>query len=376
MLKQLFAGILVVALFVSAFGYVKYLQISEAIAEGAKKGPPPDTVTTAFVEKSTWPQTAQSVGSISAVEGAVLSAETLGRIVEIHFNSGDKVKKGQPLVTLDTSVEQAQLASAKAALELAEVTAKRERALRARNANAQSDVDKAEGTLRQAVAEVSRLEAEIQRKQIIAPFAGYTGIRKVNVGQTIQAGTEVVTLQAFDPLYVNFSLPQQQLSRVKLGQTVELHADSFNGQSFQGRLTSIDAVVDQATRNFSLQATLENPREVLRPGMFVDVALLFGSSDTWLTVPLSSVLHAPYGDTIYRIVHSSQEADPKGPFGIESVAVKLGPKKGDLVAILSGLEAGNEIVSSGAFKLRPQSNVFINNEVQPGNSANPTPPNK
>lgn len=370
MKKQVFAALALLLLLFSAFALVKYLQISAAIAEGQKHGPPPDAVTTVIAEEQAWPVTAQAVGSLSAVDGAMLSTEELGRVVKINFESSTKVEAGQLLVALDTSVEEAELESAKAQLTLAQINAKRQRELRNNKANSQSELDNAEAVLRQAAAKVAMTEAQIARKKVIAPFEGHAGIRKVNLGQMVPAGTEVVSLQSYKSLYVNFSLPQKELSRLKEGQVLEVRFGGLSDRVFKGRLTSIDSEINTVTRNIMLQGEVENSEELLRPGMFVDVRLYYGQDENYVTVPISSVLNAPYGDSAFIVLPG------EGPRPVKNVPLRLGAKRGDQVAVLSGISPGDEVATSAVFKLRPDSLVIVNNSVTPGNDPDPTPKNE
>lgn len=371
MKKQISIGLGAVFAIVLILGVIKYLQISAAIAEGASRQPPPTAVTSMLVEESTWPVTERAVGSLRAVKGALLSAEDMGRVAQIEFESSSDVKEGQLLLRLDTQVEEAQLDAAKARLNLASIEAKRQAALRERNANAKADLDSAQAQLQEAKAEVARIEAMIRRRSIVAPFDGKAGVRLVNLGQMVTAGDGIVSVQAFNPLYVDFNLPQQSLSRVREGLPIKLEIDGFGEKTFGGSLTAIDSSVDAASRNFQLQGTIENADGLLRPGMFVEVVLEHAEKQTFITVPISSIKYAPYGDTIFVIEAPSEQ----GPRPIRPQVVTLGPKKGDLVAVLSGLKPGEEIVTSGVFKLQPNGNVIVNNETVPGQDLSPKPEN-
>jgi len=351
-------------------GGIKYMQISAAIAGNSANQPPPDAVTTTRAERTSWPQLRAAVGNAVAIKGATLSAEASGRVSKVNFESGAEVTAGQLLVALDTSVEEAELEAARARLELATVNAKRERSLRERNANSKADLDNAEALLREARAGVKQLEAEIALKQIIAPFDGRAGIRQVQVGQTIAQGTPVVPVQSYSPIYVNFSLPQRDLGALNVGQSVVVTAEGFGDREFAGTLTAISSEVDAATRNVNLQATLPNKEEAVRPGMFVSVSLNLGRKTDIVTVPTSSVSYTPYGNFVYIVKNAEKEGAPRP---VEATVVQLGEKRGDLSAILSGLEGGEEVVSSGLFKLNPNSRVIVNNSVTPEEQLSPTP---
>lgn len=369
MVKQIALALAVSFVFIGTLAGIKFLQISAAIAEGKSRQMPPDTVTTVVVTEQQWPVTREAVGTLAPVFGTMLSSEEFGRVSKVDFESGARVTAGQILVELDTSVEQAQLAGAKAQLELANIVAKRQRTLREKNANAQSDLDSAEATLRNADAEVGRLQAIIERKKIRAPFAGVTGIRAVNVGQTISAGTEVVSLQSYDQLYVNFSLPQNALAHVESGSKVEIRVDAFAGETFAGTLTAVEPQVNIATRNVSLQATLTNSDGRLRPGMFANVTVILPQVEKVLALPISSISYAPYGDSVFIV-----DAAKDGALAtVRPQTIKAGRKLGDLTAILSGLKIGDEVVTSGVFKLRPGGSVVVDNSVTPGANTHPTP---
>ncbi len=373
MKKQISIGIGAVLAVVLILGVVKYLQISAAIAEGASRQPPPTAVTSMVVEETTWPVTERAVGSLRAVKGALLSAEDMGRVAQVEFESGSDVKEGQLLLRLDSQVEEAELDAAKARLNLASIEAKRQSALRERNANAKGDLDSAQAKLQEAKAEVARIEAMIRRRSIVAPFDGKAGVRLVNLGQMVNAGEGIVSVQAYDPLFVDFNLPQQSLSRVREGLPIKLEVEGFQDKNFTGTLTAIDSSVDSTTRNFQLQGTISNSDGLLRPGMFVEVVLEHAETQTFITVPISSIKYAPYGDTIFVIENAADNAP--GPRPIRPQVVKLGPKRGDVVAVLSGLKPGEEVVTSGVFKLRPDGAVIVNNETTPGKNLSPTPEN-
>jgi membrane fusion protein (multidrug efflux system) len=370
MKKQVLISLGLMTAIVLVLGFVKFMQISAAIAAGESREQPPEAVTSIVVSKQVWPRTQHAVGTISAVSGAMLSAEEMGRVAEVNFESGTTVKAGQVLVSLDSAVEEAQLQAAKARLDLAKIEAKRQTALRERKANAQGDLDRAEATLSEAKAEVNRLDAEVRRRKIIAPFDGVTGVRRVNVGEMVNAGTEVVSLQSFNPLHVDFAIPQRSMNLLTVGLKISLRVDSFPDSTFTGSITAIDASIDTATRNIKVQGTLQNEEERMRPGMFADVTVVYPEQREFITIPISSVSYAPYGDTVYVI-----EKDENGPRPIRPQIVRLGEKRGDQVAVLSGLNEGEEVATSGVFRLRPNAKVIVNNEVTPGNDPAPTPAN-
>ncbi|MCB0332492.1 MAG: efflux RND transporter periplasmic adaptor subunit [Bdellovibrionales bacterium] len=351
-------------------GFVKYLQISRAIAEQANRPQPAEAVTSYITDVQEWPQELAAVGTLSSTQGTVLRAEEAGRVVSITFDSGTNVSQGTVLVSLDTSVEEAQLDGAKAQLKLAELNVDRQRSLRKRNANAQSDLDSAEATYQFAKAEVSRLEAVIRRKQIIAPFDGIAGIRQVNIGQMVAQGDKIVAFHSLKDLYVDFSLPQQVVDGLAQGYEVHVVLHDDKTQKYQATLTGIDSQVDENTRNINLRATLSRVYESLRPGMFVDVSVVLPKKDRVVALPSTSVQYAPYGNSVY-VIEAGENVE--GPRPIKNTTVVLGRHFGDLVEVISGLKQGEEVVSSGTFKLRPGISVVVRNSVQPEQELTPTP---
>jgi len=370
MKRQILIGLGATGALIVVLAIVKAVQISSMIAEAESRPIPPEAVTSFVAQEQDWQQEFSSVGSLAAVQGATLSAEEVGRVSAVNFESGADVKAGDVLVALDTAVEEAQLDGARAQLQLGELNAKRQRALRERSANSQSELDDAEANLRNVSAEVERLTAIIKRKKIVAPFDGRTGIRLVEVGQTVSIGQHVVALNSFEKLYVNFTLPQQALGKLVTGTKVNVKVDSFPDKTFVATLTAIGSQVEVANRNVSLQATLDNPQQALRPGMFADITVILNDVDKVIAIPTSSIQYAPYGNTIY-IIEAGKE--PNGPRPIRPQIVTLGRMLGDNVAVLTGLKAGEEVVSSGAFKLRPGVSVIVNNVVTPDSNLNPQP---
>ena len=359
-----------VLLFVVFLAAVKGFQIYKAMSNQFR--PPPDAVTSAQAQALTWERTFSAVGSIVATQGVVLSAEEPGKVSKVNFESGAKVEAGTVLVELDTTVEQANLNAARALWEQAQKGLERAKMLRAKNANSQADLDAAIATAHSTEGAADSLRAVIARKKIVAPFSGRTGIRAVNVGQYLSPGTPVVPLYALDPVYLNFSLPQQTVASLQVGSKVRAALDAFPGEHFEGTITTINPQVDPATRNVELQATIPNPSERIRPGMYAQVTLVLPEVENVVAIPASSVTYAPYGDTVY-VIEKMKGPDGSEYTGVRQQVVKLGSTKGDLVAVTSGIKAGEEIVTSGGFKLRPNGAVVVNNVVTPGSSTNPTP---
>jgi membrane fusion protein (multidrug efflux system) len=357
--------------FVVGVGLVKFFQIQAAIASGKSWAPPPEAVTTVVASQESWPTTLDAIGSVSAVHGVTLAADLPGVVRAIHFESGQSVTQGAVLVELDTRQEVAQLQAAQAQLDLAKINRDRAEKLLARQVISQTDFDQADATFKQDEAQVANVQATIDRKKIRAPFAGVTGIRQVNLGQYLAAADPVVPLQSMNPVYVDFSVPQEELRSLRVGSEVHATADSL-GTIPTGRVTAINSVVDPSTRNLQVQATFPNPSNRLRPGMFVDVQVYRGKGGYVVSVPGSAISYAPYGNSVF-IVNST-----KGPNGAQrdTVAqqfVTIGPARGDQVSILSGVKPGQQVVTSGVFKLRTGAAVQVNNAVQPGNNPSPKP---
>jgi membrane fusion protein, multidrug efflux system len=372
MKKRMFLTVAAMLVLIAVLGLVKYFQIREAIAGFASFQPPPEAVTTVVAQPEQWPATLGAIGSVAAVQGVTVSADLPGIVEKITFASGARVGRGDLLVQLDTSQERAQLAAAESQSRLAEVNLERMRGLRAKGVIAQSELDRFEAESQQTTARVSEMRATIERKRIRAPFAGTLGIRQVNLGQYLNPGDPVVELQALDPIYVNFAVPQQELAKLQTGAEVRVTAEGLAGVAPLGRITAFDAVVDEATRNVQVQATFANPDGLLRPGMFVEAQVLLDAGQPVMPLPASAVNYAPYGDSVY-VVEDVKGPDGKSYRGVRQQIVELGGTRGDQVAVLSGIKPGEEIVTSGGFKLRPGAAVVVNNQVQPANSAAPKP---
>ncbi|HEV8479734.1 MAG TPA: efflux RND transporter periplasmic adaptor subunit [Candidatus Eisenbacteria bacterium] len=352
-------------------GLVKYFQIQAAIAGGKSWAPPPEAVTTVVASQETWPATLEAIGSVSAVHGVLLAADLPGVVRAIHFQSGQHVSQGAVLVELDTRQEVAQLHAAEAQRDLDKINLDRAQKLLARQVISQTELDQADANYKQAEANVATVQATIDRKKIRAPFSGVAGIRQVNLGQYLAGGDPVVQLQSMDPMYVDFSVPQEEAGALPLGSKVHVTADS-TGIVPDGKVTAVNSIVDPSTRNLLIQATFPNPHARLRPGMFVDVQVFRGKGGNVISVPASAINYAPYGNSVF-IVNST-----KGPNGAERDTVQqqfvtVGNSRGDQVAILTGLKPGQQIVSSGVFKLRTGATVKVNNSVQPGNNPSPKP---
>jgi membrane fusion protein (multidrug efflux system) len=371
MVKRMLLMLVVAAAMIGGLGYFKLRQVQAAI-KGASFTPPPEAITTVIAKQETWPSTLDVVGTVAAVHGVTVSADLPGTVDKIHFESGQFVQQGQILVELDTRQERAQLASMEAQQELAKVQYARSQKLVTEGVISRVDYDKAIADQKQSEANTAEIKAAIDRKTIRAPFSGVLGIRQVNLGQYLAAGNPIVSLQSLNPIYVNFSVPQQDMPHVKIGQTVRVTADDLAGMTFTGRVNALDSVVDQATRNVQIQATLANPQGKLRAGMFTNVQVGVGSSSTVFPLPASAISYAPFGDSVY-IVSDMKAPGGQTYRGVRQQFVKVQGSRGDQVGVISGLHAGDEVVTSGVFKLRNGAAVAVNNKVQPGNNPAPKP---
>ena len=372
MAKRLAITLILTLLIIAGLGFVKFRQIQAAIAQSAAFQQPPDAVTTIVAQQEEWPASLAAIGTMAAVQGVTVAADLPGIVDRIAFDSGKFVRKGDVLVQLDTRQEQAQLTAAEAQRDLARVNFERMQALVEDGAVSRAEYDRAAAEHKQAEARIGEIQATIARKTIRAPFSGILGIRQVNLGQYLAGGDPIVPLQALDPIYVNFGVPQQDAVHIRPGRTVRVLAEDAAGVTFEGHVTAVNSVVDEATRNVQVQATLRNPKGALRPGMFVETQMTVGQSRPVITLPASAISYAPYGDSVF-VVTDLKDQNGASYRGVCQQVVKLGGARGDQIAVLSGISPGEEVVTSGVFKLRNGSPVRVNNEVQPGNSPAPTP---
>lgn len=373
MIKRIIITIVGLMVVVGILGGIKGLQIKRMIAQGKQFSPPPEPVTTAVARKETWESLLTAVGSLEAVQGVIVTAELSGKVERIGFEPGTKVKTGDLLVQQDISAENAQLRAAEANLALAKIDLERRSKLLAQKTISRSEYDNAEAQYKQAAAQADNIRAAIKKKTIRAPFDGRLGIRLVNIGQVLKEGDAIVSLQSIDPIFVNFSLPQQQLAQVNAGLVVQVTTDALPGQVVAGKITAINPQVDAATRNIRMQATVANPEERLRPGMFVNVAVVLPARQNVLAIPATAVLYAPYSDSVFVVEEKKEEKNGQPGQVVRQKFVRLGEKKGDYVAIVSGLEEGDTVVSTGVFKLRNGQSVVVNNAVTPEFKLNPKP---
>lgn len=370
--KVLLAVLIVVVVFAGLAG-VKALQVKKLIAFGAAFVPPAESVSAAVAREEKWQGFISSIGTITAVQGVTLTPDIPGQVREIAFESGAAVAKGDLLVRLDTSSEESQLAAVEAQVELARSNLARVRNLRTEGSVSQSDLDTAEAALKQYEANAGTIRATIEKKTLRAPFTGRLGIRQVNLGQYLETGKPIVSLQSLAPVYADFSLPQQELAKLKTGLRVRLVSDTYSGQRFEGVLTAIDPDLDAVTRSVGLQATFDNVDERLRPGMFARVEVLLPEEQKVLVIPATSVLSAPFGDSVYVIESKPANDGAAAQLVVRQQFIRTGAVRGDFVSVESGLKPGDRVVSSGLFKLRNGLTVVENNELTPKSTRTPNP---
>ena len=365
MKKRIFFTIVGLIVLIAVLGGIKGLQIFRMTAAGKQFVPPPETITSFEVQTKAWETLLTSVGTLEAVQGVMVTAELKGKVENIAFEPGAKVLAGDLLVQQDISSETAQLRASEAAVKLAKITLERTRKLLTEKTVSQSEYDNADAQYKQAAAQADNIRATIAKKTIRAPFAGRLGIRLINLGQTLNEGDAIVSLQSFDPIFVNFSLPQQQLAKVRPGLTVRMTTDALPGRSVEGKITAINPAVDAATRNIEIQATAENPEEQLRPGMFVSVNVVLPTLEKVLPIPATAVLYAPYGDSVFVVEEKKNEKNNQPSMIVRQQFIRLGEKRGDFIAVASGLKEGETIASTGVFKLRNGQSVVVNNALAP-----------
>lgn len=356
---------------------VKTTQFKAMGAAGAEMAAhtPPTTVTAAAAQPGEWENSLSATGSLVAVQGVTIGAEVGGKVVKIAFEPGATAKAGDVLVQLDTATEEAQLRAAEATAALARANLQRAKDLRESNTNSPAELDAADAQAKQALAQADSLRAVIAKKTIRAPFSGRLGLRYVNLGQILKDGEAITTLQTLDPIWVNFSLPQQRVSQISLGHIVRATSDSAKGKTFEGKITAISPEVDQVTRSIRVQATIANSGEELRPGMFVNVEVVLPQKTDVLAIPVTAVLYAPYGDTVFVISEQKDEKSGKMQQVLKQQFIRLGEARGDFVNVIDGLKAGEQVVTSGVFKLRPGMPVVIDNKLAPPAQLAPKPKN-
>jgi membrane fusion protein, multidrug efflux system len=358
--------ILGLLLVIGALVGIKTDQISNLMKAGAafeEMGPPAEAVSTDFTRELAWENTLSAVGTFSAARGVAISTESPGMVKRIHFESGGVAKAGQVLVELDTAVERAQLASAEVRKKLAEQNLKRTRALVESGAATRQQLENEESVLESAVAEIASVEAQISRKIVRAPFAGRLGIRAVNLGQYLSPGTQLTTLESLDSVYMDFTLPQQVLSALQIGLPVRVELEGTK-ETLTGTIEAIDPTIDPSTRSIRIRATVPNPAQKLRPGMFGTVSVVLPERGKAVVAPAMAVVHAPYGDSVFVVEPAKNPRTPNEK-QVRQQFVRLGEERGDFVEVLEGVKAGEELVVSGAFKLRSGAKITINNKNKP-----------
>lgn len=373
MFKKLTLTLLGILLIAGVLIATKISQFKAMGAAGAAMMPPPETVTSAAVVQQDWENRIAVTGSLVAVQGVTVGAEVAGKVVKLGFDSGALVKAGDVLVQLDISTEQAQLRAAEATAALAQANLARSRELRNKDTNSAADLDGAEAQAKQAAAQADGIRAVIAKKSIRAPFSGRLGIRLVNLGQILREGDAIVTLQTLDPIYVNFAVPQQRLAQIAAGNVARITSDAAPGVVFEGRINAINPDVDTATRNVRVQATIANPAEKLRPGMFANVSVILPAHETVLAIPATAVLYSPSGNSVFVIEERPGAKAGQTGKALRQQFVQLGAARGDYVAVLTGLKAGEQVVTTGVFKLRRDMPVIVDNTLAPAVSLTPAP---
>jgi len=375
MRKRIIFTLIGLVILIAILGAIKAMQIGAMNEQGKKFVPPPETVTSVAVEADSWETSLSAVGTLNAVQGVTVGAEFVGKVVKIAFEAGTSVKKGDILLRQDTSSEEAQLPGAMAQADLSRTNFDRAEQLFAKGIIARADLDNVVANVAQAQAQVENIRAAIAKKTIRAPFSGQLGIRQINLGQILREGDPIVTLQSLDPIYVDFNLPQQQFPLVSLGLPVRVTGDAMPGVTIEGRITAMNPQVDIETRNIKIQATVANSTGKLRPGMFVNVAVGLPIRQKVLAIPATAILYAPYGDSVFVIEAQRGAKDGKGGSTLRQQFVRLGEKRGDFVAVTSGLKDGETIVSTGVFKLHNGQSVVIDNKLAPSFQKQPRPEN-
>lgn len=372
MARRLIFMLVIVAAILGGLGFIKYRQVETAIAMNASFAPPPTAVTTVVAKRETWPTTLEVIGTAAAIQGVTVGADLPGTVDKIHFESGESVKEGDILVELDIRQERAQLANVEAQRDLARIQYGRSEELMKAGVISKSEYDNASSQQKATEAQVGEIKAAIARKTIHASFSGILGIRQISLGQYLAAGQAIVSLQALNPIYVNFGVPQQDTPKMSIGRSLQVTSTDLPGVVFNGKITALDSVVNEQTRNIQVQATFQNHGGKLRPGMYVQVELPLGKPRDVIPLPASAINYAPYGDSVY-VVTDMKDQKGNAYRGVKQQVVKIEGSRGDQVAVVSGINPGDEVVSSGVFRLRNAAPVQVNNTVQPGDNPNPKP---
>ncbi len=366
--------LIVVVIFALVFGwgFLRSIFIAKFLKGFANQV---QTVAVIDAQATPWQPAVQSVGTLTAINGASLSAEVGGIVDTINFESGADVQKGDVLLTLRPNNDPAVLAQLQAQARLDAINYARDQKQFAANAVSQAQLDTDRANLDAANAQVAAQQASMAEKIVRAPFSGRLGIRQVDLGEYLQPGTAIVTLEQLDPLFVDFYLPQQALSRLQVGQVVDVGIDAYPGQTYKAKISAIGATVDANTRSLAVRAVLENDQLRLRPGMFATVSVETGTPQNAVTLPQTAIAYSSYGDTVYLVKHG-KDAQGHDALTVSQVFVTLGSTRGDQVQVLTGVQPGDEVVTAGQVKLHNGSLVAVNNSIQPSNDPNPNPPNE
>ncbi len=372
MFKRILLTGLGLVLLVGLLAGVKVQQFMAMAEMGASMMPPPEVIATGEVTEEQWEQTLRSVGTLEAVRGVTITADFSGRVETINFVSGAEVKKGDLLLQQNIESEQAQLSAAEANLALAKANLSRAKELLTKKVASQSQYDAAEAEFKAAQAQVENVQVTIRKKSVRAPFDGKLGIRQVNLGQDIQQGEPIVTLQTSDPMLVNFNLPQKDLAVLALNQSVRLATDAVPGHIYTGRITAINPEVSARSRNVLVQAQLDNDNARLLPGMFATVEVVMPAKRTVISVPVTAVRYATYGDSVF-VIEKTKNDDGSEALIAKQQFVQLGEARGDFVEVLKGVKAGTTVATAGLFKISNGAAVAVNNEVAPDYELSPNP---
>ncbi len=373
MKRQILIAVGIVLAVLAILVGIKLPQIKALMAFGAAYAPPPETIGTAMAHEEAWSESIGAVGSINAEQGINVSAEIAGAVKEIIFDSGAEVAKGDLLVKLDTSSEAAQLRAAQAQADLAKIGVERLRKLRADGTASQSELDQAEASFQQTKANAELLQSAIDKKNIRAPFSGRLGIWQVSLGQLLAVGQPLISLQNLSPVFADFSLPQQDLAKLKTGLAVRVSSDTYPEQKFEGELAAINPDLDAASRSVKLRAKVLNAEKLLRPGMFVRADVMLPGDQTVLVIPSTALISAPYGDSVF-VIETKVEKGKTNQVAQQKF-VRTGRAKGDFVSVVFGLKNGDKVATAGVFKLRNGTAVVENNVDTIKPSTTPNPPN-
>ena len=373
MLKKILFTVIAMTLLVGAIIFAKLGQFT-AMDEAAKNMVlPPETVTAMLVEDAQWEQTIVATATVTAVQGVKVSAETGGRVSRINFKSGAVVKAGDVLIQLDTASEDAQLASAEATASLARANLTRVRKLSKQNLASQDALDSAEAKVKETVAQAHNMRALIAKKTIKAPFSGRLGLRLINLGEILREGDDIVSLQTLDPIYVDFSIPQKSLLRLKPGLEVRVTVDAAPDKTFTGKILATNPEVDPVTRSVRVRAKIANPDEILRAGMFANASVVMPEKQTVLPVAATAIAYATFGDSVFVVEQQKNDQSGETELVLRQQFVRLGQARGDFVDVIDGLNAGETVVTSGVFKLRSGMKVVIDNTLAPEPALDPQP---